>query len=98
MHKEKFNNHIYGSLFLCWIFSCVNDNTKIDLENTQIKCCILCYQKLIIGINSKSQVRTWLISYYKTIGITFLKNYVDAKHIVIVKLFKKEVNFLLKGN
>jgi hypothetical protein len=82
---------------LCWSFSYVNDNTKIDLENTQIMCCILCYQKLIIGINSKTQARTSLISYYKTNGITFLKNLVDAKHIVIVKMFEKEVSFMLKG-
>jgi hypothetical protein len=32
MHKEKVGNH--GRLSLSWSFYYVNDNTKIDLENT----------------------------------------------------------------
>jgi hypothetical protein len=82
---------------LFWSFYCVDDNAKIDLENTQIMCCILCYQEPIIGINSKIQKRKELISYYKTNEITFLKKHVDVKHIVIAKLFKEEVNSLPKG-
>jgi len=56
----------------------------------------LCYQKLVIGINSKTQARKGLISYYKTNGITSLKKHVDVIHIIIVKMFEEEVNSLLK--
>jgi len=59
--------------------------------------CILCYQESIIGRNLRTQARKGLISYYKRNGITFLKKHVDAKHIVIAKMFKKEINSLLKG-
>ncbi len=43
------------------------------------------------------QTKKGLISYYKINGIISLKKHVDAKHIVIAKMFEKEVNFLLKG-
>jgi len=57
-------------------------------------CCILCYQKFITRINSKTQTRKGLISYYKTNGITSLKKHVDVKHIVIIKMFEEEVKSL----
>jgi len=57
--------------------------------------CILCYQKLIIGINLKTQARKRLISYYKTNGITSLKQHVDVEHTIIAKKIE-EVIFLLK--
>jgi len=60
-------------------------------------CCNLCYQELVIGINSRTQARKGLISYYKTNGITSLKKHVDAKHTIIVKLFEEKINSLLKG-
>jgi hypothetical protein len=60
--------------------------------------CIFCYQEPIIGINSRTQTRKRLISYYKTNGITFFKKHADVKHIVIVKMFEEKVNFLLKGS
>jgi len=82
---------------LCWIFYCVNDNVKIDLENTQIMRCIICYQELIIGINLRTQARKGLIFYYKTNGIMYLEKHVDAKHIGIAKMFEEKVNSLLKG-
>jgi hypothetical protein len=81
---------------LCWSFHCVNDNAKVDLENTQIMCCILCHQELIIGINSRIQVRKVLIFYYKTNGVTSFKRHVVENHILIIRMFEKEVNFLLK--
>jgi hypothetical protein len=62
----------HGRTFLCWIFYCVNENGEVDLVNTQIMCCILCYQNLVIEINPIIQARKGLISYYKTNGITFL--------------------------
>ncbi len=82
---------------MCWSFYCVNDNIEIDLENTQIMCCILCYQELVIGINSRTLARKGLISYYKNNGITSLKKHVDVKHFVIVKMFEEEINSLLKA-
>jgi len=55
LHAQKKSWQPHGSTYLCWSFYCVNDNIKIDLDNTQIMCCILCYQELVIGINSKSK-------------------------------------------
>jgi hypothetical protein len=43
------------------------------------------------------QAKKGLIFYYKTNEIIFQKKHVDAKHIVIAKMFEKEINFLLKG-
>jgi hypothetical protein len=51
--------------------------------------CIFCYQELIIGNDSKIQARKRLIFYYKKNGIISLKKHVDAKHIVIDKVFKE---------
>jgi hypothetical protein len=81
---------------LCWSFYCVNENAKVELESTQIMRCILCHQELVIGINPRTQVRKILIFYYKTNGITSLKRHVDANHILITRMFEKEVNYLLK--
>jgi len=50
---------------------------------------ILCYQELVIKINSKTQARKGLIFYYKTNGITSQKKHVDVEHIVITKMFEK---------
>jgi hypothetical protein len=83
---------------MCWNFYCVNDNTKIDHENTQIMRYIFCYQKLVIGINSKTQARKGLIYYYKTNEITSEKKHLDAEQIVIAKMFEEEINSLLKGS
>jgi len=55
-HVKKKNYKPQGITSLCWRFYCVNDN-EVDLENTQIMCCILCYQNLIIGINPRIQAR-----------------------------------------
>ncbi len=78
MHAQRKNKQPYGKLSLCWSFYCVNDTVEIDLENTQIMRCILCYQEFVIGINSRTQARKGLISYYKTNGITSLLKHVDA--------------------
>jgi hypothetical protein len=74
---------------LCWSFYRVNDNIEIDLENTQIMRCILCYQKVIIGINSRSQARKKLISYYKKNGIISLKNMWMQNTLLLQKRLKK---------
>ncbi len=73
MHAERKGWQPHERLSLCWSFYCVNDNAEIDLENTQIMHYILCYYEPIIGINSKTQARKGLISYYKTNGMTSLK-------------------------
>ncbi len=73
MHAQRKSWQSHGRLFLCWIFYYVNDNTKIDLENTQIMHCIIRYQEPIKGTNLKTQARKGLISYYKTNGIISLK-------------------------
>jgi hypothetical protein len=57
---------------LCWSFYCVNDNVEVNLVNTKIIHCILCYQNLVIGINPRTQVKKELISHNKTNGITYL--------------------------
>ncbi len=58
-------------------FYCVNDNTKIDLENAQIMHCILCYQK-VCNMNkfensNKEETNSllqdkWNNSFFKTCG------------------------------
>jgi hypothetical protein len=58
--------------------------------------CILYFQKLVIGINPRTQVRKGLIFYYKTNGIISLKKHVDVDHSVIAQMFEEEVNNLLK--
>jgi hypothetical protein len=81
LHAHKKNWQLHGRLSLCWRFYCVNDNTKIDLENIWLMCCTLCYQELIIGINSKTQTNKGLIFYYNNLR----QKHVDAEHIVIAK-------------
>jgi hypothetical protein len=58
--------------------------------------CILCFQKLVLGINPRTQVRKGLIFYYKTNGIISLKKHVDVDHSVIAQMFEEEVNNILK--
>jgi hypothetical protein len=55
------------------------------------------YQNPIIGINPRTQARKWLIFYYKTNGITFLKKHVDENHSFIAQMFEEEMNSLLKN-
>jgi hypothetical protein len=50
---------------------------------------IFCYQNPIIGINPRTQVKKWLISYYKSNGITFSKKHVDANHSFIAQMFEE---------
>jgi hypothetical protein len=69
LHAQRKSWQPHGRLSLCWSFYYVDDNTQIDFDNTQIMHCILCYQKPIIGINSRTQARKILIFYYKTNGI-----------------------------
>ncbi len=65
MHAQRKFWQLHGRLFLCWSYYCVYDNTQINLENTQIIHCILCYQDHVIGINSRTQARTNFLLQYK---------------------------------
>jgi hypothetical protein len=58
--------------------------------------CIFCFQNIMIIINSRTQARKGLNSYYKTNRITFFKNHVDANHFLIAQKFKEKMNNLLK--
>jgi hypothetical protein len=92
-HKEKFNNYMEDYLYVgFFIVSMI-----IQILNIQIMCCILCYQELVIGINSKTRARKRIFFYYKTNGIISFEKHVDAQHIVIAKMFKEKINILLKG-
>jgi hypothetical protein len=73
LHAERKGWRPHERLYLCWSFYYVNDNAEIDCENTQIMHYILRYYEPIIGINSRTQARKGLISYYKTNGMTSLK-------------------------
>jgi hypothetical protein len=53
-------------------------------------CYIFYYQKPIIGINPRTQARKGLISYYKTNGITSLKNMWMQIVLLLHKCLKKK--------
>lgn len=44
----------------------VNDNQEVNVEKTQIMCCIFCYNGLVKVSNSRTKARKWLILYCKT--------------------------------
>ncbi len=71
LHAQRKIWKPHGRTSLCWNFYCVNNNAEVDLINTQIMRCILCYKNLVIGINPRTQVRKRLISYHKTNGTTY---------------------------
>jgi hypothetical protein len=50
---------------------------------------MLCYQKLVIRINPRTQVRKGLNFYYKKNRIFKNKKHVDAEHTLIAKRFEK---------
>jgi hypothetical protein len=72
--KKKFTHEKNA---LCFVFSHVNDNKKVDHNNLQMMCCILCCITPINASNPKTQARKNLISYYKTNGIITIFN----KHV-----------------
>jgi hypothetical protein len=69
----------------------------VDLENPQIMHCILCHKIPVNATNLKTQVKSELISYFKTNGISSLKKHVNANHGLVAKMFEKEVNNLFRG-
>jgi hypothetical protein len=94
MHKEKFSNHMED--YLCvgvFIMSMIMQKLTLKYTNNAL------YPLLSKTYNRnkfKNSRRKGLIFYCKTNGITSLKKHVDAKHTVITKMFKEEINFLLK--
>ncbi len=62
-------------------FFCVNDKKELDNKSHQLMRCFFCYLEVVEVCNK----RTNAISYYKTNGITPLKNHVDAYHVVLNK-------------
>jgi hypothetical protein len=78
---------------LCWAFFCVNDKNELDNKSHQLMRCFLCYLEVVKVCNK----RTNEIFYYKTNGITPLKNHVDAYHVVLDKKIEEKVNNFLKG-
>jgi len=93
LQRRKWQPHNRNVLY--WFFYCVNGNAKVSLEAPHIMYCILCYSKFILFINL--YYMKGLMLYYKTSGITCLKNHVDVDHSIIFKNIE-EVNNLVKGN
>ncbi len=63
---------------MCWVFFCVNEKKELDNKSHQLMRCFLCYLEVIKVCNKITNGKKGLISYYKTNGITLLKNHVDA--------------------
>jgi len=59
--------------------------------------CILCHNNPFNAINPRTQLRRRLILYFKTNGITFLKEHMDIDIGLVAIVFEKQVNNLLKG-
>jgi len=51
----------------------------------------------VYALNPNTKERKKLLTYFKTYGITTWKKHVDCDHAIIVKKFKEEVNFVVKG-
>jgi hypothetical protein len=45
----------HRKMLLCWALYCVNDNTNVDLEISQIMCFVHCHKNLINAINPRAQ-------------------------------------------
>jgi len=75
---------------------CVNDNKDVDVKCSQTIRCILCYNSPVLFCNPKTQARKDLIIYNTTNGITKLKKKVNANDFIIVKMFEKEINNLVR--
>jgi hypothetical protein len=59
--------------------------------------CIFCHNNPINATNPRTQLRRRLILYFKTNGMTSLKEHVDVAHGLVAKAFENQVNNLLKG-
>jgi hypothetical protein len=66
-------------------YFCFNNNKKVDCNNLQMMCHILCYNSFINPFNLRIQTRKGLIWYQKTNGITIFNKYVNVDHAIIAK-------------
>jgi hypothetical protein len=73
MLKEIFENYIEQLLYVGFFYY-VNDNQEVNVKHANIMCHILCYNGMVNISNPRTQARNELISYYKTNGVTSLKN------------------------
>jgi hypothetical protein len=80
----------YNRNALCLSFLCVNDNKEIDNKCHQLMRCFPHYHEPIKTCHKRTKPRKCLIFYYKTNGITSLKNHVDANHVVLYKKIEKK--------
>jgi hypothetical protein len=53
---------------------------------------MFCYSGTVNAFNLKVQSKKGVISYYNINGIMTLEKYADANHVMIAKMFEKEVN------
>jgi len=75
----------------------MNDKKELDNKSHQLMRCFFCYLEVVEVCNKRTNARKGLISYYKTNGITPLKNHVDAYHVVLNKKSEEKVNKSLRG-
>jgi hypothetical protein len=71
MHKDYFGNQVTKMHYVGHF----NDNKEMDFTTPQVMCCIICYNNLILNLNSRNQARRRLIIYNMTNGITTLKKH-----------------------
>lgn len=78
-------------------FYYVNDNKKLDRKVLQVMCCMFCHNNIVNAYNMIiTQVRKWMISYYKTNEITTLEKHVNANYVVIANKFEEKISNLMK--
>ncbi len=80
---------------ICWVFYCVNDG-KDDGGNPQVIKCLLGYISFLHAHSPNTKERKALTTNYKTYEFTTLKKHVDIDHVLIVKIFEKEVSGPIK--
>lgn len=88
LHAQRNKWRPHNKNDLCQSFYYVNDKTKMDGKVPQFMKCYMCYKNPIEISNSRMQLRTCIIIYYKTNGIAALKKCVDVDHVVITIKFK----------
>lgn len=74
LHAQRIFWKLHRTTSLCWVFYYVNDNQEVNVKHANIMCHILCYNGMVNICNPRTQARNELISYYKTNGVTSLKN------------------------
>jgi len=47
LHTQRKNWRFHNRIALCWSFYCVNDNSKINLDDFQMMCYLFCHSQLV---------------------------------------------------